>query len=196
MTTSTDLFSISFLFQVFYWAWFASEVLIAVVTRTRSSKGTVRDRGSMLILWIVIASAITACEWIKSTIAAPLFGGAQWLRPASLIVLLAGIAIRWTAIFMLGKSFSANVAIRQDQQLKQDGLYRFVRHPSYTGLLLVLLALGLRSRNWISLLVVTVPTTAALIFRIRIEEEALAEAFGSQYADYCRRTRRLVPGLY
>ncbi|MGA8025590.1 MAG: isoprenylcysteine carboxylmethyltransferase family protein [Bryobacteraceae bacterium] len=188
--------TVSLLFRILYGAWIVSEVIVALVTRTRGSKGNVRDRGSMLLLWIVIVAAITACEWISAVVTAPLFGGGHWLRLASLIVLVAGIAIRWTAIFNLGKSFSANVAIRHEQELKKTGLYRFVRHPSYSGLLLVLLAIGLHSRNWAGLLVLLIPATAALIYRIHIEESALCQAFGEQYAEYSKATRRLVPGLY
>lgn len=100
----------------------------------------------MLILWIVIAAAITACEWVSAIVTVWSFGGGRWLRLASVLVLLIGIIIRWTAIFTLGKAFSANVAIRKQQRLKQTGLYRFVRHPSYSGLLLILLAVGLHSQ--------------------------------------------------
>ena len=136
MTTTVPM-TISLLFRVFCCIWFASEVIVAVATRTRGGKGNVRDRGSMPILWIVITTAITGCEWLSAVFSAPLFGGAPWLRLASLLVLLSGIVIRWTAIFTLGKAFSANVAIREDQKLKQSGLYRLVRHPSYSGLLLI-----------------------------------------------------------
>jgi protein-S-isoprenylcysteine O-methyltransferase len=188
--------TISLLFRVLYFIWFASEVIVAIATRTRGGEGNIRDRGSMLILWIVIAAAITACEWLSAVVTAPLFGGAHWLRLVSVLVLLTGIAIRWTAILTLGKAFSANVAIREEQRLKQSGLYRFVRHPSYSGLFLILLAVGLHSRNWAGLLVLIVPATAALIYRIHVEEAALSEPFGKQYADYRKATWRLVPGLY
>jgi len=96
----------------------------------------------------------------------------------------------------LGKAFSANVAIQKEQKLKRSGLYQFLRHPSYSGLLLILLAVGLDSRNWAGLLVLIVPATAALLYRIHIEEAALSEAFGKQYTDYGKATWRLVPGLY
>ena len=187
---------VSLLFPFLYWQWFASEVIIALATRTRGSKGNVRDRGSMLLLWIVIAGGITASNWIAARFPEPLFGAARWLGSASVIVLLVGIATRWTAIITLGKAFSANVAIRQAQELKQTGLYRFVRHPSYSGLLLVLLAIGLHSHSWLGLLVLLVPATAALIYRIHIEEAALYKAFGVRYAEYSKVTSRLVPGLY
>jgi protein-S-isoprenylcysteine O-methyltransferase Ste14 len=71
-----------------------------------------------------------------------------------------------------------------------------VRHPSYLALLLVFLAVGLHSRNWISLAVVLVPTTAALLYRIHVAEAALAEAFGEEYVAYSKVTKRLVPGVY
>jgi hypothetical protein len=97
---------------LFFYAWIASEILIAVLTRTRrGSGGTVHDRGSMLILWLVIASSITACEWIGQTHQPDMFDGAHWLKVTALIVIAVGLAIRWSAVFFLGKAFSANVAI-------------------------------------------------------------------------------------
>ncbi len=111
-------------------------------------------------------------------------------------VLAAALAIRWTAIITLGKSFSANVAIHQSQKVHRTGLYRVVRHPSYLGLLLVFLAIGLHSRNWIGFAVVLLPTTAALLYRIHVEEAALNLALGDEYAEYSRVTKRLIPGVF
>lgn len=188
--------TLSVVWQVLYGSWFVSEILVAVVTRTKNSSGRTRDRGSMLMLWIVNVAAITACIWISEATPANMFGGARWLKPVSVVVMLLALAIRWTAIFSLGKAFSANVAIRKSQQLNRTGMYRVVRHPSYLGLLLVFLAIGIHSRNWISLIIVTVPTTAVLLYRIRVEEIALNEAFGGEYAAYSHATKRLIPGLY
>jgi protein-S-isoprenylcysteine O-methyltransferase Ste14 len=125
-----------------------------------------------------------------------MFGGAHALKTAGVMVMLVALAIRWSAIFTLGKSFSSNVAIQDSQQITRTGLYRFVRHPSYLGLLLVFFAIGVHSRNWISFAAVLVPTTAALLYRIHVEEAALAEAFGDDYVAYSRATKRLVPGIY
>jgi protein-S-isoprenylcysteine O-methyltransferase Ste14 len=184
------------LWTSFYWAWVASEVVIAVATRTGKSGGQVRDRGSQLILWMVIVISVTACEWMRRTMPANMFGRAAWLKTASVLVLVAALAIRWTALFTLGKSFSANVAIRESQKLMRSGLYRMVRHPSYLGLLMVFVAIGIHSRNWISFVAAIVPTTAALIYRIHVEEIALRDAFGNEYVEYGRTTKRLVPGVY
>lgn len=188
--------SLSILWQVSYIVWVTSEVVIAVATRTRRSSGNVRDRGTIYLLWIVIFSSITAGIWFGEAHGSNLPGGAHWLRPVSLVVLLAGLALRWTAILSLGKSFSSNVAIHETQTVLKTGLYRWMRHPSYSGLLLCILAVGLHTRNWISLLVIVVPTTAALLYRIHVEEGALRDHFGQEYLEYSRETKRLVPGLY
>ena len=188
--------SLSLAWRVLFGFWGASEVLLAVATRTGRSEGNVRDRGSQIILWIVIASAITACVWIKPPAWASMFGGARWPETAGVIVLIAGLAIRWTAILTLGKSFSVNVAIKDLQKICRAGFYRYVRHPSYLGALVAFLAVGLHLRNWISFAVLFVPTTAALLYRIHIEETVLREAFGEEYVEYSKSTKRLIPGVY
>jgi protein-S-isoprenylcysteine O-methyltransferase Ste14 len=110
--------------------------------------------------------------------------------------MVAGLALRWTAFFSLGKAFSANVAIRDTQTLNRSGLYAVVRHPSYAGLLIIFLAIALAEKNWLSAAIVFILPTAALLYRIHVEEIALREAFGDQYVDYSRTTKRLIPGIY
>ncbi|MDR3773376.1 MAG: isoprenylcysteine carboxylmethyltransferase family protein [Terracidiphilus sp.] len=188
--------STSLLWHVLFYGWTTFEILIAVVTRTRRGGGNVLDRGSMAILWVTIVVCITAGEWIAAATPENMFGGAHWLKIAAIVVLIAGLAIRWTAILSLGKAFSANVAIRDAQTVHQSGLYRLVRHPSYTGLLLVFVAVTLDGRNWLAAALVLAPTTAALLYRIHVEEAALNAAFGAQYEVYIKKTKRLIPGIY
>jgi protein-S-isoprenylcysteine O-methyltransferase Ste14 len=178
------------------WTWIVSEVLILVVTRTRRSTGNVHDRGSLLILWPVIVASVSVSEWIGDMHQPTIFGGARWVRIASIAIMAAGLAIRWTAVAALGRRFSANVAIRSSQTLHRTGLFRFVRHPSYSGLMLVFLAIGVHTRNWWGLAIMLIPTSAALLYRIHVEEAALMQAFGEAYRDYSRTTKRLLPGIY
>jgi protein-S-isoprenylcysteine O-methyltransferase Ste14 len=188
--------SASLLWEFFFYGWFFSEIYIALGRRTRESSGNTRDRGSQLILWIVIFFSIVACEWISASHNPTMFGGAHWLKIVGIIVFILGLAIRWTAIISLGKSFSANVAIRPTQTIYRGGLYRWVRHPSYLGMLVIFLAIGIHSRKWLGFFVVMIPTTLAALYRIHIEEAALNHAFGDAYASYSKATRRLLPFLY
>jgi len=188
--------SISFLWQILLYGWTASEIYIAIATRTRRGGGKTFDRGSMAILWVTIVASITAAEWIGAVSPHNMFGGAPWLKIASVLILIASLIIRWTAILSLGKAFSANVAIRDSQTVYRSGLYRFVRHPSYSGLLLAFLAIGLHERNWLAAAVAVIPPNAALLYRIHVEEAALLQAFGSEYRAYSNTTKRLIPGIY
>jgi protein-S-isoprenylcysteine O-methyltransferase Ste14 len=182
--------------KTLYWAWIVTEVLVLVVTRTRRGGGEVRDRGSLIVLWVVIFSSMSVGSWLGATYQPTAFHAGQWLRYVCLGLLMLGLAIRWTAIYTLGKSFSANVAIHATQRLNQSGLFRFMRHPSYTGMLLIFLAIGLDTRNWLGLGIIVLLPMAALLYRIHVEEAALTGAFGTEYVDYSRRTKRLIPGLY
>ncbi len=184
------------LWRILIWGWLASEIVIGVATRTKRSSGTVRDRGTLAILWIVIFASVTACEWIADRSTPNMFSGAHWLKPLSDGLMIVGLAVRWTAILTLGKAFSSNVAIQESQTMQRSGLYKIVRHPSYLGMLVIFFAIGVHSRNWFAFAVVMVPTTVALLYRIHVEEIALREAFGAEYADYSKSTRRLIPGIY
>jgi protein-S-isoprenylcysteine O-methyltransferase Ste14 len=188
--------TVAMLWKILDWTWIASEVAILAATRTRHSSGNVRDRGSLLILWPVIIVSITAGSWIGEAHAPTMFGGARWVRTTSLGILIVGLIIRWVAIVTLGKSFSANVAIHATQTVHKTGLFRFVRHPSYSGLMLIFVAVGLHTRNWLGFAITLVPATAALLYRIHVEEAALRQAFGQEYIDYSRATKRLIPGIY
>jgi protein-S-isoprenylcysteine O-methyltransferase Ste14 len=184
------------LWMTLYFAWPVSEVLLVLATRTRHSAGHVQDRGSIYLLWAVIVGSMCMSSWYA--IAHPIgrFAGGIVIQTTSLAMLVAGLAIRWTAIFSLGRAFSVNVAIHAGQRLYRRGLFALVRHPSYTGMLLIFAALGLRLDNWISLAIAMVPPLLALLYRMDVEEQALALAFGEEYQIYRRSTKRLIPGLY
>lgn len=182
--------------KVLYFCWVLSEIAIFILTRTKSGKGEIKDRGSLLLLWVTIFAALYLGPRYGDRHAPNMFVGAEWIRYAGLALLIIGLAIRWTAVAMLGRSFSANVAIRAEQQLKTDGLYLLVRHPSYFGLLLIIVAIGLHTHNWIGFAIVVIPSFAALSYRIHVEEAALKMAFGDAYYAYSSRTKRLIPGVY
>ena len=187
---------ITLLWKILVYGWAGSETLLAIATRTRRGGGKVKDRGSLLVLWVTIFLAISTGEAIHYSMPSNMFGGAHWLIVVAIIVLIVGVTIRGTAILSLGKAFSSNVAIRNNQTIYRGGLYRFLRHPAYTGSLLSFLGLGIQERNWIACIVVVAPITAAFLYRIHVEEAALNEAFGAEYATYSEATWRLIPGIY
>jgi protein-S-isoprenylcysteine O-methyltransferase len=113
-----------------------------------------------------------------------------------LLLLVVGIAIRLTAVYTLGKYFTSVVVIQHDHQLIRTGLYKHLRHPAYAGLLLAHLGLGLSFSNWFSLALSSAPYFLVALYRMRVEEQALAGAFGADYVAYAKTTKRLIPGIY
>jgi len=77
-----------------------------------------------------------------------------------------------------------------------EGPYRFLRHPSYTGMLMILLGLGLASRTWLGTVIILALFSLVISYRIRVEEDALKAEFGTEYLEYAKKTKRLFPFLF
>lgn len=176
--------------------WALSEVALIVATRQKRRGSLRRDRGSSLIFWGVIGAGLALAALAQTVAAARIRIPASWLSGVSLLLLVGGLVIRWAAILTLGRFFTTSVAVQPDHRLVRTGLYRRVRHPSYSGLLLVFVGLGFSHGNWLSLAAVVIPFLAALLYRIHVEEAALTATLGPEYVAYSRLTKRLVPGLF
>ncbi|MEJ2720876.1 MAG: isoprenylcysteine carboxylmethyltransferase family protein [bacterium] len=169
---------------------------MGLLRRARRSGATVHDRGSFAALWVAIGAGVTAGAYLQFAAWGRMPAAADRLRTAGFGLLVAGLIVRWAAILTLGRLFTTNVAIQTGHRIVRTGLYRRVRHPAYSGLLLAFAGLGVAFGSWLSLAAVMVPITAAVLYRIHVEERALIGAFGEEYREYCNRTKRLVPGVY
>lgn len=118
------------------------------------------------------------------------------LQLSGLGLMVAGIAVRWTAIHALGVFFTGRVQIREGHTLIRTGLYSRLRHPAYAGSLLAYFGLGLAFSNWWTLACSVLPYLVAIGYRIHVEEAVLQETFGPAYAQYARTTKRIVPWVY
>lgn len=121
-------------------------------------------------------------------------------QPASFFigvgVVCAGLCLRWFAILTLGKYFTAVIMTQENQPLIQHGPYRLVRHPSYTGVLVIMGGMGILIGNWFSVLAILLCFGIGLLYRIEKEEQELLRAFGSEYEQYRKHTKRLLPFIF
>jgi protein-S-isoprenylcysteine O-methyltransferase len=162
------------------------------------------DRGSLRLLMAVIGISVGLAWLAKRVFPQANFdalfdmgpSAPKCLYAAGLCLFAAGVGLRWYSIAYLGRLFTFDVAVTADQRVVDNGPYRFVRHPAYTGSLLTFVGLGLCGGNLVSLLVLVTPIALAFLRRIAIEEAALTAALGSRYADYAGRTKRLLPFVY
>lgn len=118
------------------------------------------------------------------------------LWPVGLAVAAVGIGVRVWAIVTLGRFFSPVVQIERDHRIVRAGPYRWVRHPSYTGLLLTLVGVGLTVGAVTGVALALAIAAVPFGYRIRVEERALAARFGAEWTEYARSTWRLFPGVF
>ena len=106
-----------------------------------------------------------------------------------------GIALREWAVLSLGRFFTVRVTVDPDHTLVRRGLYRWLRHPAYSGSMLTLVGIPLSLGTWAGGVLVLVLTLSGYLYRVRIEEKALLAALGDEYRDYMQHTGRFFPGL-
>jgi protein-S-isoprenylcysteine O-methyltransferase Ste14 len=179
-------------------AWLALEAGLLIRDRVRGKGSTARDQGTLWLNIIVIAAALAAAGMLNGVLknAAAWQFGSAWLSEGAPVVMWTGLVVRIWAIVVLGTSFRATVEVDLGQEVADSGPYRWVRHPSYTGILILMTGLGLAYGNWPALAILLVLPAGVLIHRIFVEEAVLTEVMGRAYTDYTARTKRLVPGLW
>lgn len=182
--------------QVLTFAWPVSEIVLAIRFRARGRNAGTRDRGSTVLLLVVIVAALGVAPALRHYPPTRIEPSSAVYDVVALACLLAGVSLRWSAILTLGRLFTINVAIDKDHSLILVGPFRWLRHPAYSGLLLAFLGVALSLRNWLSVAIVMVPISLALLYRMEVEEQALRERFGEAYERYAARTRRLIPFFY
>jgi protein-S-isoprenylcysteine O-methyltransferase Ste14 len=115
---------------------------------------------------------------------------------AGVVLMLIGEGLRISALRTLGRFFTMRVAVLEGHTVVRSGLYRFVRHPAYTGWFLLALGTGLYFGSVVGL-AGTVVFVLVLAWRVKVEEAALSEQLGDAYRAYMRDVpSRFLPGLF
>ena len=160
-------------------------------------EASVQDRGSMGIL-IGLQWGGIALNFLLGGLfpAAAITWQRTALFSAGVILILLGVALRWYAIWILGRYFTRDVAVSADQKVVQIGPYRYMRHPAYSGTFLTILGVGLAMTNWASLVALLTCVFLGHMYRVSVEEKALSQTIGQPYVEYMHRTRRFIPFVF
>jgi len=180
-----------------FWAVFLVVYLpeFRLIARARPEPGQERDRSMALILiagWIGFPLAFSVANVSRFFLAR---GQKIWFV-LGLALMLLGSWLRRHCFRVLGKYFTGNVKVVNGQTVIQEGAYRWVRHPSYTGGMLMYLGTGLALTNWLSALVMVLFGGLGYAYRVRFEERALQASLGENYREYMLRTKRFVPFVF
>jgi protein-S-isoprenylcysteine O-methyltransferase Ste14 len=170
--------------------------VLAVFSGGGISSGEKEDRGNRWVLGAFGAIALLMAFFSSYTdrIGVWTLDGDR-MRWVGVVGCFLGGLLRIIPVYVLGNRFSGLVAIQPGHQLETRGIYGLIRNPSYLGLLVSSLGWVLTFRSGIGVLLV-VALLVPLMARIHAEERLLREHFGAAYDAYCKRTWRLVPGIY
>jgi len=182
------------------YAWLVVGIAAGVIELSgafrQREEATRRDRGSLVVLRICTLPGVILLVF------SPRILPAAEIRPplvsaiVGLVVFSAGEALRVWSKVTLGRYFTYTVMTSSDQPVITNGPYRFVRHPSYTGTLLIVVGIGALWGNWLGLGALTVLSAVGVAYRISVEEKALLGELGDRYRTYAEHHKRLLPFVW
>ena len=125
----------------------------------------------------------------------PLWARTAWTGALGALLTAAGLAVAVWARLVLGRNWSGTITFKENHELIMRGPYAHVRHPIYSGLLLMLLGTAVESarpRAFVMLALAFV----VLAIKARFEEELMIRHFPDAYLQYRRRVKALIPGVW
>jgi protein-S-isoprenylcysteine O-methyltransferase Ste14 len=145
----------------------------------------------------VARSYKTPLIWVAS----PAFSFAEYpLRKgplaAGLTCLGGGLWLFFRSHADLGTNWSVTLELRQEHRLISHGVYRAIRHPMYSALILYSVGQAMVIPNWVAGFSYVIALAVLIALRLGAEEKMMAEQFGDAYATYAARTKRFVPGVW
>ena len=180
--------AIAIIFNILFILFFIIEI-----KQNKPQNGKTKDKGSFFIVMLGIFIPLVYSFLLAYSNVGHVFTNTSYL---GLILMIAGFSLRQWSIKSLGRFFTPVVSVHKDHKLIESGPYKYMRHPSYTGLFLELLGVALALSNLFAVITVMVFFLPAITYRIAIEESLLEEHFGKHYESYKQRTKRLIPFVY
>ena len=117
------------------------------------------------------------------------------LNIAGLFLFVIGFSIELVGQITLRRFYSSTLVIKDDHQLITNGIYRFIRHPMYLGVIMAAVGLAAFSLS-LGGIVIMLALIPVFLIRIKIEERMLIDEFGEAYRTYRKKARKLLPFIY
>lgn len=183
-------------FWLLLYFWLAAEIFFGLRAR-RLQRGQPEkrnhDRGSAFLIMMGMYLLILV-SFVFSVNKLGLLP--NWVKYVGYAFMLAGMAVRYSAIAQLGRFFSPVVGVVSDQEIVHSGLYRRIRQPAYTGGWITAVGIGLSLRTWWGAALCGVGLLLLYIYRIHVEEKMMIRHFGEKYLTYRKFTWKMFPGIW
>jgi len=181
---------------IFFISLFTAYELFLLKNRHSSESTRNFDRGTLIKFWIILPLSITLAFQAPMIFPKGNIDLGRSLLIIGCSISVFGLFFRWYSIRKLGKWFTVDVSLKDNQILIKDGPYKFIRNPSYTGAILTIVGVGLILSNFLSIFILLFSSIYLFIIRMNAEESALSGKFGSEWDNYCAKSWRLFPPFY
>lgn len=185
-------------YALVFWATYAltfiPEWKIVQDARKSAKRADSQDDESLRVIMSVQMIALLIAFWIAFV--------RVWSFPArarlplffvGIVLMVSGSLLRRYCWRTLGKYFTGDVQAWRDQPVIRSGPYRWVRHPSYTGAMMMFIGMGLTLGSWVSVAVVAIATIVSYGYRVAVEERVLLETLGEPYGRFMKERKRFIP---
>jgi protein-S-isoprenylcysteine O-methyltransferase Ste14 len=181
--------------KTFFWvvvsAWLVLDSYV-LLAKNKGSQHIVDRRSKFVIVAFIVTGVFLAIAPRDFRVTWRNTATFQITQNVGVMLMVAGVVLRLISILTLGKHFTPDIALTENHQLIRRGIYRFVRHPSYTGEILAFGGTALVFNHLLSSLVVFLFPFLGFLYRAILEERKLLELFGEEYQEYMSQTRRFI----
>ncbi len=179
---------------VFLLYWLISSFFVKKSETRRNWKSQIIWRIVIVVL-VIIFIVISKNQSDLKGILQPFFSSSLVLQIIWTVLTVSGLVVAVWARTVLGRNWSGYVTYKKDHELVTEGPYKFVRHPIYTGAILMVIGTFLYYPN-IFVLSFLISWSTMFMIRTKEEEKIMIKLFGKRYLDYMKKTKRLIPGIY
>jgi protein-S-isoprenylcysteine O-methyltransferase Ste14 len=173
--------------------WISFEILLVILDSGTAFK--VNSQNSKVILLLSIITLTTAAVFSRFPIAY-LAGSEDIHFIIGTVIMWQGLLLRLWSIYSLGGLFSTAIGVNSEQRIITSGPYKYIRHPSYMGSLIIFLGFTIAMGNIIGIFTTLILMSLGYYLRMDMEEKHLLYLAGEQYKEYMSRTKKLIPLIY
>jgi len=171
--------------------WIAIELWI--IFRERGQINNFEDKGSRKRIVSAILFSMVVCILMLPYRITPVFHSEYLASRIGSALICIGVLLRIWSVITLGNYFRSTVMIQRGHRFINSGPYRFVRHPSYTALLIIVVGVGMVANNLFAIIVMFLTAYWGVAQRVIVEESVMGEKFGKEYDGYRKCVKRFIP---
>jgi len=170
-------------------------IIQRLLRKTKSARSFRGDRGNMVLIGSVTGAGL-CLPLLLDFLGIAILPIGLGTGLAAIVVMCLGVALRAWAAVTLGEFYTTTLVVTGNQRVVDTGPYAVVRHPGYLGEVLIWTGFGVLTCNLLLIFLLPAIFVAAYVYRISVEEKMLVRELGDAYAQYRRKTWRLLPFIY